>query len=100
MARKLQLKHELRNVRQRDISVTICTSRIKETCDSLASINVTFKEVELMQVCVGGLVQKFGSFRTAIYMREKMPSFELHSMFLVEENHTVASTSTHVDNKM
>mgnify|MGYP002776183843 CR=1 FL=1 len=76
-------------------------ARIKDICNSLAFINVTIKEDEMVQVCLGGLASKFGSFRMAICMREKSTSFfDLHLILLVEENHMGASTSTHVDNKM
>ena len=72
---KLQLRQELSNVRQKDMSVAGYTTRIKEICDSLASINVTVEEDEMVQVCLGGLASKFGAFRTTVYTREKMPSF-------------------------
>ena len=39
IARKLQLRQELSNLRQRDLSVADYTSKIKDICDSLASIN-------------------------------------------------------------
>ena len=40
----------------------ITTSRIKDICDSLASINVTVEEDEMVQICLGGLAYKFGPF--------------------------------------
>ena len=62
-------------------------ARIKEICDSLASINVTIKEDEMVQVCVGGLASKLGAFQTKVCTRENTPSFfDLQSMLLVEEN--------------
>ena len=48
MARKFQLRQELRNVRQRDMSVADYTSKIKEICVSLASINVTVEEDKMV----------------------------------------------------
>ena len=51
------------------------TCRIKEIYDSLASINVTVEEDEMVQVCLGGLASKFGAFRTAVCTRENTPSF-------------------------
>ena len=53
--RKLQLRQELSNVRQRDMSVADYTSKIKDIYDSLASIDVNVEEGEMMQVCLGGL---------------------------------------------
>ena len=41
IARKLQLRQELSNVRQKDLSVADYTARIKEICDSLAFVNVS-----------------------------------------------------------
>ena len=77
------------------------TTCIKEICNSLASINVTAEEDEMVQVCLGGLASKFGAFRTAICPRENMPSFfDLQSMLLVEESHGGPSTSMHVDSYM
>ena len=81
--------------------VANCTTRIKEICASLASINVIVEDDEMVQVCLGGLASKFGAFRTTICTREKTPSFfDLQLMLLVEENHVGALTSTHADSKM
>ena len=99
--RKLQLRQELSNLRQRDLSVVDYTSKIKDICDSLASINVNIEESEMVQVCLGGLASKFQAFRTIVCTRENTSSFfDLQSMLLVEENHRGASTSTHIDNRM
>ena len=53
--RKLQLRQELNNIRQRDMLVTDYTTKIKEICDALGSINVTFDEDEMVQICLDGL---------------------------------------------
>ena len=74
-ARKLQLRQELSNLRQRNLSVADYTSKIKDICDSLASIEVNIEESEMVQICLGGLAPKFGAFRMAVCTREKMPSF-------------------------
>ena len=77
------------------------TSRIKDICDSLASIEVNIKESEMVQICLRGLAPMFGAIRTAVCTQEKTSSFfDLQSMLLVEENHASASTSTHTDNRM
>ena len=49
--------------------------QIKEIYDSLASINVIVEEDEMVQVCLGSLAQKFGSFRMPVRTRENTPSF-------------------------
>ena len=98
---KLQLRQELSNLRQGDLSVADYTSKIKDICDSLTSIDVNVKEGEMVQICLGRLALKFGVIRTDVCTRENMPSFfDLQSMLLVEENHVGASTSTHTDIKM
>ena len=56
-SRKLQ--QELRNLRQRDLSMVDYTSKIKEICNSLASIDVNIEEGEMVHVCLGGLASKF-----------------------------------------
>ena len=53
--RKLQLKQELNNVRQGDMSLIDYTTKIKEIYDLLDSINVTVDEDEMVQICLGGL---------------------------------------------
>ena len=47
-ARKLQLRQELSNLRQRNLSVADYTSKIKDICDSLASIEVNIEESEMV----------------------------------------------------
>ena len=46
--RKLQLRQELNNVRQKDLSVANYMAQIKKICDSLASINMTIEEDEIV----------------------------------------------------
>ena len=84
--KKLQLGQELSNIRQREMSMVDYTSKIKEIYESLAFVNVNVEEGEMVQVCLGGLVSKFGAFRMAVCTRENTPSFfELQSMLLVDE---------------
>ena len=44
------------------MSVANYTTRIKEIYDSLASINVTVEDNEMVQVYLGGLASNFGAF--------------------------------------
>ena len=77
------------------------TLKIKDICNSLASIELNIEEGKMVLVCLGGLASKFGAFRTDVCTWENTPSFfDLQSMLLIEENHAGASTSTHTDNKM
>ena len=85
-ARSLQLRKELNNIQQRDMSITSYTLKIKELCDSLGSISVNVDDDDMVQICLGGLAPRFGAMRTAVLARQKSPSFEIQSMLLVEEN--------------
>ena len=83
------------------MSMADYTSKIKDICDSLTSVDVNVEEDEMVQVCLGGLELKFGAFRTAICTRENTLSFfDLQSMLQVEDNHAGASMSMHADSKM
>ena len=81
---KLQLRQELNNIQQKDVPVSDCTAKIKSICDSLGSINIfNVDEEEMVQVCLGDVVQRFNPLRTTILAREKPPSFfDLQSMLL------------------
>ena len=99
-ARKLQLRQELNNIQQRDMSITSYTLKIKELCDALGSISVNVEDDEMVQICLGGLAPRFGAMRTAVLARENPPSFfDLQSMLLVEENH-VRTRSSAPDGQM
>ena len=56
-AHKLQLRQELNNIQQKDMSVSDYTAKIKSICDSLGSININVDKDEMVQVCLGGLAQ-------------------------------------------
>ena len=60
-ARRLQLRQELNNIQQRDMSITRYTLTIKELCDSLSSISVNFDDDEMVQICLEGLTPWFGA---------------------------------------
>ena len=75
--RKLQLWQELNNIQQKDMSVSDYTAKIKSICDSLGSININVDEDEMVQVCLGGLTQRFNPLRTKILARETPPFFNL-----------------------
>ena len=68
---KLQLRQELNNVRQRDMSVTGYTAKIKEIYEMLGSINMMVDKDEMVQICLGGLAQRYGPIWTTICTREK-----------------------------
>ena len=86
-ARKLQLRQELNNIQQRDMSITSYTLKIKELCDSLGSISVNVDDDEMVQICLSGLAPRFGAMRITVLTKENTPCFfDLESMLLVEEN--------------
>ena len=96
--RKLQLRQELNNIRQRDMLITDYTTKVKEICDALESINVTVDEDEVVQICLSGLAQRYGPIRIAICTWEKPSSFfDLQSMLMVEENHASRSRTNQSD---
>ena len=57
------------------MSVADYTSKRKDICDSLASIDVNVEEGEMVQICLGGPASKFKSFRIGVCTRENTPSF-------------------------
>ena len=58
-----------------DMSIDNYTLKIKDLCDSLRSINVSIDNDEMVQICLGGLTPRFSAIRSAIFAREKSPSF-------------------------
>ena len=101
MAKKLQLRQELNNIREKDMLVTNYTTKIKEICDALGSIKVTMDEDEIVQICLGDLTQWYGQICTTICTREKPLSFfNLQLMLMVEENHASGSKTSQSDNCM
>ena len=51
--RKLQLRQELKNIQQRDMSITNYTLKNKELCDSLYLIKVNVEDDEMVQIGQG-----------------------------------------------
>ena len=95
-ARKLQLRQELNDIQQRDMSIGNYTLKIKELCDALGSINVSIDDEEMVQICLGGLAPRFDTIRSAVLAREHPPSFlDLQSLLLVEENHVRQRNNAH-----
>ena len=84
--RKLQHSQELNNNQQRDMSIE--SLKIKESCDSLGSINVNIDDDEMVQICLYGLAPRFDAIRYVVLARENSPSFfDLQSMLPFEETH-------------
>ena len=47
------------------MSVIDYTTKVKEICN-VGSINVTVDEDEMVQICLGGLAERYGPIHTAI----------------------------------
>ena len=92
---KLQLRLELNNIQQKDMSLSDYTAKIKSICDSFSSININIEEDEMVQMCLGSLTQRFDPIRMEILARDNPHSFfNLQSMLLVEENHVQTKSKT------
>ena len=64
--------------------MTDYTTKMKEIFDALGSINVSVEEEEMVQICLGGLAQRYGPIRTVVCTREKPLSFfNLRSLLMV-----------------
>ena len=58
-------------------------------------------EEEMVQICLGGLAQRYRLIRTAICTRDKtIVIFRLAINAMVKENHVGVSRSTQFDNRM
>ena len=57
------------------MSVADYSLKIKDICDSLASIDVNVEEGNMVHMCLGGLVSKFRAFLTTVCTWENTPSF-------------------------
>jgi len=85
-ARKLQLKQELHTVEKKDMTINEYTLKIKGIAESLASINVSVDDDDLVSVCLNGLGKEYKPFKTSVTVRENVPNFrELISMLIMEE---------------
>ena len=65
-AKKIQLKNELNTVERKNVYINDFTLKIKNICESLASINVTVDDDDKIEVCLRGLGPQYKSFATFI----------------------------------
>ena len=97
-ARKLLLRQELNNIRIKDMFVLDYTINIKIICHSLGSVNINVDKDEMVQVCLGGLSQRFNLIRITILARENPLSFlDLQSILLLAENHVRTKSKKSVE---
>jgi hypothetical protein len=85
-ARKLQLKQELHTMEKKNMSINEYSLKIKGIVESLASINVSMDDDDLVIVYLNELEKEYKLFKTSITVRENVPNFrDLVSMLIVEE---------------
>ncbi len=100
-ARKLQLKQELHIVEKKNMSINEYSLKIKGIVESLASINVSVDDDDLVSVCLNGLGKEYKPFKTSIIVRENVPNFrDLVSMLIVEEKTLNEDCSTQDKNNV
>jgi hypothetical protein len=100
-ARKLQLKQELHIVEKKNMSINEYSLKIKGIVESLASINVSVDDDDLVIVCLNGLGKEYKPFKTSITVRENVPNFrDLVSMLIVEEKTLNEECSTQNKNNV
>ena len=85
-AKKFQLKTKLNTVERKNQSIKEYTLKIKNICETLASINAPMDDDDKIEVCLRGLGPQYKPFAMSIQTRENLPSFaDLVSMLIVEE---------------
>ncbi len=85
-ARKLQLKQELHIVEKKNMSINEYSLKIKGIVESLASINVSVDDDDLVSISLNGLGKEYKPFKTSITVKENVPNFrDLVSMLIIEE---------------
>ncbi len=99
--RKLQLKQELHIVEKKNMSINKYSLKIKGIVESLASINVSMDDDDLVSVCLNGLGKEYKPFKTSITIKENVPNFQdLVSMLIVEEKTLNEDCSTQNKNNV
>ncbi len=68
------------------MSINEYSLNFKGIVESLASINVSVDDDDLVSVCLNGLGKEYKPFKTSITVKENVPNFQdLVSMLIVEE---------------
>ena len=89
-ASKIFLKNEMHTVEKKYMSISDYTMKIKNICESLASIGVTVEIEDKVEVCLYGLTPEYKQLRTLIQTRESIPTFnDLASLLIVEEKNSL-----------
>jgi hypothetical protein len=68
------------------MSINEYSLKIKGIVESLASINVSMDDNNLVSICLNGLGKEYKPFKTSIIVKENVPNFwDLVSILIVEE---------------
>jgi hypothetical protein len=88
-------------VEKKNMSINEYSLKIKGIVESLASINVSVDDDDLVSVCLNGLGKEYKPFKTSIIVRENVPNFrDLVSMLIVEEKTLNEDCSTQNKNNV
>jgi hypothetical protein len=83
------------------MSINKYSLKIKGIVESLASINVSMDDDDLVSVCLNGLGKEYKPFKTSITIKENVPNFQdLVSMLIVEEKTLNEDCSTQNKNNV
>jgi hypothetical protein len=83
------------------MSINEYSLKIKGIVESLASINVSVDDDDLVNVCLNGLGKEYKPFKTSIIVKENVPNFrDLVSMLIVEEKTLNEDCSTQNKNNV
>jgi len=85
----------------KNMSINEYSLKIKGIVESLASINVSMDDDDLVNVCLNGLGKEYKPFKTSIIVKENVPNFwDLVSMLIVEEKTLNEDCSTQNKNNV
>jgi len=100
-ARKVQLKQELHIMEKKNMFINEYSLKIKGIVESLAFINVSVDDDDLVSVYLNGLGKEYKPFKTSITVRENVPNFQdLVSMLIVKEKTLNEDCSTQNKNNI
>ena len=95
LARKMQLKQELSNVKKGNLSINDYVLKVRNIVEKLGSIGVAVEDEDMVLVVLNGLGKDYTSFQTSIGVRETFPSFnDLVAMLISEELRIGADSSS------
>ncbi len=73
----------------KNMSINEYSLKIKGIVESLASINVSMDNDDLVSVCLNGLGKEYKPFKTSITVKENVPNFQDLVLMLIIEKKTL-----------